>query len=72
MPEASKLIKSKKLSPAELTNAYIGRVKSLDGELHSFLLLLEDAAMADEKKAETEIAAGVAALTEDSQSWTNQ
>ena len=56
--EASKLIKSKKLSPVDLTSAYIDRVIRLDNELHAFILLLEDAAMAEAKKAEAEIAAG--------------
>jgi aspartyl-tRNA(Asn)/glutamyl-tRNA(Gln) amidotransferase subunit A len=56
--EASALIRDRKLSPVELTNAIIDRIKSLDGTLNSYLLLLEDQALTDARKAETEIAAG--------------
>jgi aspartyl-tRNA(Asn)/glutamyl-tRNA(Gln) amidotransferase subunit A len=56
--EASALIKAKKLSPVELTKAFIERVKTLDGTLNSYLLLLEEQALADAAKAEGEIAAG--------------
>jgi aspartyl-tRNA(Asn)/glutamyl-tRNA(Gln) amidotransferase subunit A len=56
--QASALIRDKKLSPVELTQAFLARVKLLDGKLNSHLLLLEDQAMADAKAAEAAIAAG--------------
>jgi aspartyl-tRNA(Asn)/glutamyl-tRNA(Gln) amidotransferase subunit A len=56
--QASALIKAQKLSPVELTKAFLARVARLDGRLNSHLLVLEDQAMADAAKAETEIAAG--------------
>jgi aspartyl-tRNA(Asn)/glutamyl-tRNA(Gln) amidotransferase subunit A len=56
--QASALIKARKLSPVELTRAFLARVKQLDGVLNSHLLLLEEQALADATKAETEIAAG--------------
>jgi aspartyl-tRNA(Asn)/glutamyl-tRNA(Gln) amidotransferase subunit A len=56
--EASAQIKARKLSPVELTEAMLVRVKRLDGMLNSHLLVLEEQAMADAKKAEAEIAAG--------------
>jgi aspartyl-tRNA(Asn)/glutamyl-tRNA(Gln) amidotransferase subunit A len=56
--QASKLIKTRKLSPVELTEACLTRVKRLDGRLNSHLLVLEEQAMADATKAEAEIAAG--------------
>src|ERR1700709_1244404 len=56
--EASALIRDKKLSPVELTQAFLARVKQLDGKLNSHLLLLEDEAIADAKRAGAEIAAG--------------
>jgi aspartyl-tRNA(Asn)/glutamyl-tRNA(Gln) amidotransferase subunit A len=56
--ELSQLIRQRKLSPVELTKACIARVKALDGHFNSFILLLEDAALAEAAKAEAEIAAG--------------
>jgi aspartyl-tRNA(Asn)/glutamyl-tRNA(Gln) amidotransferase subunit A len=56
--EASQLIRTRKLSPVELTKACLDRVAKLDGELHSFILLLADEALAQAKHAEAEIAAG--------------
>ena len=56
--EASRLIRAKQLSPVELTQAFIARVKTLDDQLNSYLLLLEDQAIAAAKRAEAEIAAG--------------
>src|ERR1700710_771021 len=56
--EASALIRDKKLSPVELTRAFLTRVKQLDGKLNSHLLLLEDEALDADKRAETEITAG--------------
>ncbi len=52
------LIRSKRLSPVELTRSCIARVKALDGQLNSFILLLEEQAMAEARAAEAEIAAG--------------
>jgi aspartyl-tRNA(Asn)/glutamyl-tRNA(Gln) amidotransferase subunit A len=56
--EAARLIKSRKLSPVELTQIFIGRVKQLDPQLNAFILLMEHEALAEAKQAEAEIAAG--------------
>jgi len=56
--QASALIRANKLSPVELTEAFLTRVKLLDGRLNSHLLVLEDQAIDDAKRAEAEIAAG--------------
>jgi aspartyl-tRNA(Asn)/glutamyl-tRNA(Gln) amidotransferase subunit A len=56
--QASGLIRAKKLSPVELTRAFLERVKRLDHRLNSHLLLLEEQALADAARAEAEIAAG--------------
>ena len=56
--QASALIRGRKLSPVELTRAFLERVKLLDAKLNSHLLLLEEQATEDAKAAETEIAAG--------------
>ena len=56
--QASSQIRAKKLSPVELTKAFLARVKLVDGRLNSHLLVLEDQAINDAKRAEAEIAAG--------------
>ncbi len=56
--EASQRLRARTLSPVELTAAYLARIKALDPQLHSFLLLTEDSAMAEARQAEAEIAAG--------------
>jgi aspartyl-tRNA(Asn)/glutamyl-tRNA(Gln) amidotransferase subunit A len=56
--QASALIKAQKLSPVELTKAFLARVQKLDATLNSHLLVLEEQATADAAKAEAEIAAG--------------
>jgi aspartyl-tRNA(Asn)/glutamyl-tRNA(Gln) amidotransferase subunit A len=56
--QASALIKAQKLSPVELTEAFLAQVESLDGMLNSHLLVLREQAMADAAKAEAEIAGG--------------
>ncbi|WP_428530959.1 amidase [Rhodopila sp.] len=56
--QASIQIKARKLSPVELTKAFIARIKQLDTTLYSHLLLLEEQAMADAARAESEIAGG--------------
>jgi aspartyl-tRNA(Asn)/glutamyl-tRNA(Gln) amidotransferase subunit A len=52
--EASRAIAAGELSPLALTEAYLERIDALDGELHSYVLVLHDAARA----AAREIAAG--------------
>ena len=56
--EAAKQIAAKQLSPVELTRACLDRVHALDGELHAFVLLTEERAMADARAAEAAIMAG--------------
>ena len=56
--QASARIKARTLSPVELTQAFIDRVKAIDGRLNSHLLLLEEQALADAAQAEQEIMAG--------------
>ena len=52
--EASRAIAEGQLSPVALTEAYLERIDALDGELHSYVLVLYDAARA----AAREIATG--------------
>jgi aspartyl-tRNA(Asn)/glutamyl-tRNA(Gln) amidotransferase subunit A len=56
--QASIRIKGRALSPVELTEVYFARVKQHDARLNSHLLLLEEQALADAKRAESEIAGG--------------
>jgi aspartyl-tRNA(Asn)/glutamyl-tRNA(Gln) amidotransferase subunit A len=55
--EAAKLIAAKQLSPVELTQACLDRVHACDRELHSFVLLTEERALADARAAEAAIMA---------------
>jgi len=57
--EASQQIASKKISPVELTQACLDRVKALDETLNAFLLVTQERAMADARAAEARIMAGL-------------
>ncbi|MGA3399050.1 MAG: amidase [Acetobacteraceae bacterium] len=57
--EASRQIASKQLSPVELTQACLDRIKQLDPMLNAFLLVTQDRAMADARAAEARIMAGL-------------
>ncbi len=56
--QASSMIRSRKLSPIELTDAFMERIKALDGALNSHLMVMEDTARAAAAQAEAEVAAG--------------
>ena len=53
--EASRLIAGRKLSPVELTEAYLGRIAALDSQLDSFVTLTAERARAEAKQAEAAI-----------------
>jgi len=55
--EAARLIAAKQLSPVELTRACLDRVHKLDGELHAFVHLTEERALAEARAAEAAIMA---------------
>jgi aspartyl-tRNA(Asn)/glutamyl-tRNA(Gln) amidotransferase subunit A len=57
--EASRQIASKQLSPVELTQACLDRIKALDPTLNAFLLVTPERAMADARAAEARIMAGL-------------
>ncbi len=56
--QAAALIATKKLSPVELTDAYLARIASLDPQLNAFITLTAELAREQARKAEAEIAAG--------------
>jgi aspartyl-tRNA(Asn)/glutamyl-tRNA(Gln) amidotransferase subunit A len=55
--EAARLIAAKQLSPVELTRACLERVQALDQQLHAFVHLTEERALADARAAEAAIMA---------------
>ena len=56
--ELSRLIRSRKVSPVELTRAYLSRIDSLNPGLSAFVTVTADLALAQAKQAEKEIVAG--------------
>src|ERR1700731_4434016 len=57
---AARLIASRKLSPVELTQHYLARIRSLDPILHSFILVTEERALSDARDAQARLMAGQA------------
>jgi aspartyl-tRNA(Asn)/glutamyl-tRNA(Gln) amidotransferase subunit A len=56
--EAASLIAAKRISPVELTRAYLDRIERLNGTLHAYVRVLHDVALAAARAAEAEIMAG--------------
>ncbi|GGJ38667.1 amidase [Neoroseomonas lacus] len=56
--EAARRIAARDLSPVELTRAFLDRIATTDGVLHSFIAVTADAALAEAKQAEAAIMAG--------------
>ena len=56
--EIAELIRSRELSPADVTGAALDRIAARDSELKSYATLTADRAMSAARKAESEIAAG--------------
>lgn len=56
--EAARLIQLRKLSPVELTQAYLRRIEALDGQINAFITVTGELAIKQAKQAEAEIAAG--------------
>lgn len=56
--EAQQLIRDRKLSPLELTQAVLDRIAAVDSKLHAYINLMADSALAEARSAEAEIAKG--------------
>jgi len=56
--EAARRIEARTLSPVILTQAYLDRIAAVDNRLHAYVLVAGDAALAEARKAEAELAAG--------------
>ncbi|MGH8485114.1 MAG: amidase, partial [Pseudomonas sp.] len=59
MHELSLLIRSRKLSPVEVTEAQLDRIDALDGELHSYARVTAELALEQAHIAEQELADGI-------------
>lgn len=55
--DAARLIAARKLSPVELTQAYLNRIAALDDQLDSFVTVTGERAMGEARAAEADIAA---------------
>lgn len=56
--DTAEAIKSRKISPVELTRAMLDRIARVDSSLHSYASVSAEVAFGQAKQAETEIAAG--------------
>jgi aspartyl-tRNA(Asn)/glutamyl-tRNA(Gln) amidotransferase subunit A len=52
---AGRLLKSKQLSPVELTKAFLARIEAIDSQIHSFVLVTPEEALRQAKAAEIEM-----------------
>src|SRR6266568_1786596 len=55
LSEASQLVRSKKVSPVELTHECLSRIERLNPKLNAFITVTADAALAGARQAEAEI-----------------
>ena len=56
--ELAKLVQARKISPVELTKAYLARSNGLDSKLHAWVTITADRALDEARQAEKEIAGG--------------
>jgi aspartyl-tRNA(Asn)/glutamyl-tRNA(Gln) amidotransferase subunit A len=56
--EAGELLRTRKVSPVELTNACLARIDRLNPALNAFITVMREQALADARAAETDIARG--------------
>ncbi len=56
--EAASLIESRRLSPVELTRAYLDRIERLNDRLGAYISVMSDSALAQASSAESEIVGG--------------
>jgi aspartyl-tRNA(Asn)/glutamyl-tRNA(Gln) amidotransferase subunit A len=57
--QAARLIQQRRLSPVELTQAYLDRIQTFDPQLNAYLTVTAEQALAQAKSAEAQIAAGL-------------
>src|SRR5215471_17119541 len=56
--EASRLIASRRLSPVDLTRAYLARIERDNPRINAYITVTGDAALAQARALEAELAAG--------------
>jgi Asp-tRNA(Asn)/Glu-tRNA(Gln) amidotransferase A subunit family amidase len=56
--EVAPLLRERKLSPVELTEAYLERIERLDARLNTYIHVMADQARAAAREAELEISRG--------------
>src|SRR5437764_13931277 len=56
--EASQLLRSKEISPVELTQECLSRIERFNGKLNAFITVTADSALAEARLAESEIQRG--------------
>ena len=57
--DLTRLIKKHKISPVELTEAYLARIEALSPKLHAFVTVTRELAMQQARQAEKEVMAGL-------------
>ena len=58
LAEASQLVRTKKVSPVELTKACLNRIERLNSKLNAFITVTAESALTEARAAETEIQQG--------------
>ena len=58
LAEASQLVRAKKVSPVELTQACLRRIEQLNSKLNAFITVTADSALAEARAAEADIQRG--------------
>ena len=58
LAEASRLVRSREVSPVELTQACLDRIAALDAKLNAFITVTAEAALAQAREAEAAVQAG--------------
>jgi amidase len=58
LSEASELVRSRKVSPVELTQACLSRIEQLNPKLNAFITVMADSALAQAREAESDIQRG--------------
>src|SRR6266571_8134403 len=56
--ETAMAIKTKQVSPVEVVQAYLARIERLDEQLHAYITVLRDAALAAARQAEQTVLRG--------------
>jgi len=58
LTEVGAMLRRREISSVELTKAMLARIETVDARLHSYITVLTDAALAQAKSADAELAAG--------------